>query len=172
MKVHLILLLIFFVAAPGKAEPLKLEFRCVNSMPTSSFLLRTEGRELVLTTIHHNGTPYMPIHEGIVVPNDIPYLKSVAEHLIKMGDRNEFRFPLENCKVYGHGLMSCAGGEKKNFGGEEMEALNLYTSKITEEAFGQKFERYKVTLSVNISGFVPVQDIMNEFYGSECSFSF
>jgi hypothetical protein len=146
--------------AMAKDSAKDLSFRCITTMPTTSFLLRTEGKEVVLTTIHHNGTPYMPIHEGIVVPHDFSYLQSVANHLTLMGDSNEFRFPKNKCQIYGHALMSCHGGERKVFNGEEMEALSLHTAKIKEAAFGETSEKIKVVLSVNV------------LYDGECKFDF
>jgi hypothetical protein len=147
-------------------------FRCVATMPTTSFILETQGEEAVLTTIHHNGTGYMPIHEGVIVPNDLPYLARKAELLKKMGERNEFRFPLANCKVYGSGLLSCHGGNAQVFEGVAMRALSLETSKVTERAPGVVAESVKVRLSVQIDGFSPVQDVVNNFYGEECRLGF
>jgi hypothetical protein len=160
------------LSASAFAAPKKLNFSCMTSMPTTTFELRTVGDKVVLKTIHHNGVAFMPIHEGIVVPHDFSYLQSVSEHLTVMGDENEFRFPISKCEVYGKGLMSCHGGERKVFGEYEMDALELHTSKVTEEAYGRTFEKRKVTLSVNILGYAPVQDITNDFYGNECSFDF
>lgn len=146
-----------------------IDFKCVNRFPQTSFILKTEGSEAVLTTIHHNGTKYMPIHEGVVVPNDISYLKDVANVLTLMGDRNEFRFPIAKCKIYGPGQMSCANGSSENFQGREMRAFYLHTSKITEQSLGRTFERLKVTFSVNVANFVPVQDLMMYYDTGECT---
>ena len=151
---------------------LNYEFKCQSTMPTTSFLLKTVDDHVVLTTVHHNGTSYMPIHEGIIVPNDFSYLKSVADVLVKMGEHNEFKFPLKKCEIHGYGLISCRGGESKVINGKEFEALSFYTSKITEEALGNVFQKNKVVLSVYIDGFVPVQTITNDFYGDECQFNF
>ncbi len=167
--VFLVSCLSFTVFAKDK---LSYEFKCQSTMPTTSFLLKTVDDNVILTTVHHNGTPYMPIHEGIIVPNDFSYLQSVADVLIKMGDFNEFKFPLKKCEIHGEGLISCRGGESKVMNGKEFQALSFYTSKITEEALGQVFQKNKVVLSVYINGFVPVQTITNDFYGEECQFNF
>lgn len=158
-----------------ESSPLKksvFDFKCINKMPMTSFLLRTDEDDVVLTTIHHNGTAFMPIHEGIIVPNDITYLKDVSSVLTLMGDRNEFRFPLSKCKIYGPGQMSCIKGSTENFQGREMQALFLATSKIQESIYGRTFERIKVSLSVNVAGFVPVQDIMMVYETNECNMGF
>jgi len=153
-------------------EKSNFDFKCVNRMPMTSFILKTEGEFAVLTTIHHNGTAFMPIHEGIVVPNYITYLKDVSSVLPLMGDRNEFRFPITKCKIYGEKQMSCINGSTENFQGREMQALFLSTSKIQESAFGRTSDRIKVSLSVNVSNFVPVQDIMMNYEVEDCQMGF
>ena len=153
----------------------KIEFKCVNLMPQTSFILKSaseNSEDLVLTTIHHNGNNFMPIHEGVIVPNDFNYLAGVARVLTLMGDRNEFKFPRHKCKIYGPGQMSCVSGSSEVFQGREMQALYLNTSTITEKAFGQTYDRIKVTLSVHISNFAPVQDIVMYYETNECQLSF
>ena len=162
----------FFIQNAFAEEKAKYNFKCVNKSPTTSFLLSTEGNEVVLTTVHHNGPSYMPIHEGIIVPNDIPYLSEVARHLMKMGERNTFRFPIKNCIVTGPGLLSCHGGNRLNFNGTEIEALRLVTSKGSEHSPYVSYEYNRVTLSVNVTGFAPVQDLSILYFENECKFDF
>jgi hypothetical protein len=153
-----------------------IDFKCVNSMPQTSFILRTDDKsntdEVILTTIHHNGTQFMPIHEGVVVPNDFNYLNDVAGVLTLMGDRNEFRFDRRKCKIYGPGQMSCSSGSREIFQGREMQALFLNISHITEKAFGRTFENIKVTLSIYVSNFAPVQDLVMYYQPQECQLGF
>jgi hypothetical protein len=167
-------LLLLLALSPAFAEeaplPKDFSFRCVSTMPTTSFLGEVKGENLELTVIHHNGTGYMPIHRGIVVPNDFPYLKEKAEALTKMGERQLFKFPLEKCKLYAPTRFSCASGDKQEFGGVPMEALYFHTTKITEESFDWKFERTKAELNMLISG-LPVQEVPMEYYDGECKFS-
>lgn len=174
--IKLILISLLFpavsLAAIGSKVQKELSFRCVSSMPTTSFILTDKGSEVVLTTIHHNGTKFMPIHEGIIVPNDLPYLTSKAEVLQKMSDFNEFKFPKEKCQVYGPDLINCSGGERKKFGDLEIEALSVSTSKVTEEFMGRAFASYRVSLFINITDFVPSQLISMNYYDKECVFSF
>ncbi len=138
----------------------------------TSFLLRTEGNEVVLTTIHHNGTNFMPIHEGIVVPHDLGYLKDVSRILTQMGDRNEFGFPLKKCEIYGPRQMSCSQGSPVILNGQEMRGFFLSTSTVKEATLGKVFENTKITLSLQIKNFVPVQDIVMNFQPNECEMSF
>ena len=148
-----------------------LEFKCISQMPTTSFLLRTENDQVILKTIHHNGTPYMPIHEGLIVPQDLTYLKQVADRLTKMGDTNEFRFPLKKCKVYGAERLNCSGGDSQDFNGTKMSALSFNTSNFSETVYDQTFHGIKITLSLLIENFVPVQNIVMNYQPDECQFA-
>ena len=153
-------------AAP--VQPTSLSMKCVRKYPTTSFLVRTEGSEVILTTVHHNGTGYMPIHDGIIVPNDFPYLTEKSQLLTQMGDRNEFRFPINKCKIFDENMISCSSGETKKFNELEVTALSFHTSLIQTKAYGLTAEYVKVSVDLNINGYVPVQQISNDFYPSEC----
>lgn len=114
----------------------------------------------------------MPTHDGITTPSDLPYLTQAATALKNMGAKNQFRFPKAKCKIYGAGLLSCSGGERKILNGVEMEALSLLVTKITTEVFDMKVLSTKITLDVNIANFVPVQEVTMEYDPSDCQFSF
>ena len=152
-----------------KAEA-NFDFRCVNQMPTTSFLLNEKNGKMVLTMIHHNGVKFMPIHYGVIVPNDLPYLREKTSILTQMSDRVEFEFPKENCRKVEDEVLSCSSGSTLKFGGYEMEALRIATSKVTETTTLSKYELNKVTLSLHIHGYAPVQDLTIYYYGSECKF--
>ena len=145
-------------------------FQCVSSMPTTSFLLKQEKDKTVLTVIHHNGTKFMPIHEGIVVPNDLKYLQEKSEILTKMGDRIEFTFPVANCRKTTEGVISCFGGSREVRGGWEMEAMRITTSKVSEVSSYGNFEHNRVTLTLHVHGFAPIQDLSIYYFDKECKF--
>jgi hypothetical protein len=134
--------------------------------------LTADGDDMVLTTQHVNGVDFMPVHEGVIVPNDLPYLTSASTTLKHMGAQNQFRFPKARCKIFGPGLLSCSGGETKTFDGLEMQALSLVTKKVTTRVYDLQVDSMKVTLDVNISGFVPVQEVTMEYDPNDCKFSF
>lgn len=161
-----------FAHSAEKPLPKNFSFRCISNLPTTSFLGEVKSDAFELTVIHHHGKPFMPIHQGIIVPNDFPYLKEKADALTKMSDRNTFRFPLEGCKLYGPTLFSCPNGEEKEFEGVPFRAMYFHTSRITEEVFDMRFERTKAVLSLHLpSTYLPVQEIPMEYYEGECAFS-
>jgi hypothetical protein len=139
-------------------------------MPTTTFLLEEDGADMRLTLVHHNGVDFMPIHQGIIVPHDLGFLAGKAKVLTRLGDRTEFRFPRARCSTFGAGLISCSGGERKNIGGLDVEALNLVTSVSTRKVFDEKVEYYGVNLSLNVMGNPPVSEISMEYTTDECKF--
>ena len=154
------------------SPPAQVQMKCMQKFPTTTFLAKTEGSEVILTVIHHNGTKYMPIHEGIIVPGDLNYMAEKAQMMMKMGDRQEFRFPLNKCKVYKDNVLSCINGETKKFQDIEVTAMSFHSSLISSQFLDSTTEYVKLSLNINISGYVPQQEIMNNFYPSECQFSF
>ncbi|MGE3260323.1 MAG: hypothetical protein AB7K68_00950 [Bacteriovoracia bacterium] len=171
MKLFSLLLSLLSVhAVAGEAPAEKFGFACKAAMPTTSFMLEDRGEEMVLKVLHHNGTAYMPIHEGIIVPNDMAYLERKAKTLPLLGTETEFRFPRSRCKTFGEGLISCAGGERRTIGGLDVEALNLVTERNTRQIFDMKFSFTRVVLSLNIAGSPPVQEMSMNYYNDECKF--
>lgn len=167
MQVKLLLLFLFSLTA---AADDKLGFQCVGRHPTTSFFLEENGEHLVLKMLHHNGVEYMPIHEGVIVPNDLPYLEHKAQLLTRLGSQVEFRFPKAKCQSYGEGLIACRAGERKNIGGLDVEALHLLTEKNTRHAFDMKIEYRRVELSLHVAGDPPVKEISMNYEPNECKF--
>ena len=147
---------------------LALEFNCITQPPTTSFVSRMEGNTLIVKTIHHSGTDYMPIYEGVIVPKDLPYLRRSAELMAKMGSETEFRFPLDRCEIFGEGLFRCGMGESQNISGLEVLPLYIETSKISETVEDQTFESTKVRLGLSLNNFLQVVTMNYQPY--ECSF--
>ena len=169
--ISIFLLAAFAISAQGKT-PQDISLKCVTETPTTSFLARTEGNKVIVDMINSFGVDYMPIHDGVIVGHDLPYLSSVAKVLHKLGDHVEFTFSLDKCTVYGDGQLSCFGSDTKNFDGTNITGDSFWTTVVTETTFGETFHSLKVSLGVNIEGFVPAQDISMYFYGKDCRRNF
>jgi hypothetical protein len=152
------------------AEEAKLGFHCKTKQPTTSFALTEDGEDVVLKVTHHNGVGYMPIHEGIIVPNDIGYLKHKADVMTRLGPVQEFRFPKKKCIQYSPGVMACRSGERRDIDGMDVEALHFLTSKDTRQVFDEKVDYYRAELSLNIQGEPPVKEITMMYATDECVF--
>lgn len=151
---------------------LDLRLQCVSGMPTTSFYLRTEGEFAILKIVHHNGVEFMPIHEGIIVPHDLTYLKEKAALLTPMGEQVEYKFPLKKCEIYGPGLISCSGGDRQTFNGVEIESLMFYTSKLHEETLGISIDSWKATVDLHAIDHGPVMEVSMNYTPEECQFNF
>lgn len=145
-------------------------FRCLNSWPQTAFIGNVADKQLKLTTSHVNGTAYMPIKYGVVVPNDIFNIQTASHHLQTMGDHNTFSFPIENCSMFSEKQIYCYRGDSQNFSGRKFEAMTFVTSEITENFRGQDYKQIKAVLSVNVEGHAPVQDIVMFYEQHECKF--
>lgn len=167
---------LFFLLSPVSFAVTKaksdLRLQCISGMPTTSFFLRTEGDFAILKIMHHNGAQFMPIHEGVIVPNDFTFLKNKADLLTPMGNEIYFKYPLEKCKVYGPGVMSCSGGDRQTFNGIEIESLNFYTAKTHEETLGLSLDGWKATVSLYARYHGPVMDVSMNYAPQECQFNF
>ena len=150
------------------AEDVAVNFRCITSMPTTSYLASTKGEEVRLTVIHHNGVKYMPIHRGIVVPADFPLLQNKAEVMQKLGDRFEMVFEKKNCRTYGKKLFGCSQGKVIADGVTSATGADLLTRTATERVYDLEFEKSQVSAGFRVDG--TYYEIENDFYYEDCKF--
>lgn len=77
-----------------------LTLTCITEYPTTSFIVEPtdDGKMIGVRIFHHNGVDYMPIHEGVVVTNDLSILSGRAKELVTLGTDYSFKFPRENAK--------------------------------------------------------------------------
>lgn len=166
------LLIIFsgFVCASAGAAA-DYEFECKASPETTSFSLLADGPDTVLLTLKNkNGVGYMPIFDGLIVANDFPYLQEGAGLLSNFGRGTTYHFSKARCRVYGAGVVSCAGEDTKTFAGLQFRALSVSTVKMTRESMGTSTTYTKVVLSIQILDRPPVRDITMDFESSNCHF--
>lgn len=148
-------------------------FKCISGLPTSTFILEKspeKANTMLLKMIHHNGIPFMPIFQGIVVPNDLQYLKDKVEVMGKLGDYVTFEFPSEYCKKYDDQVYSCSHGSSQFIDGVEYQAFSLTTSVMTRKVYEYNWTYNRVTLMVYISGHAPVEEFTMDYYENECQF--
>lgn len=164
----LILSLLFSPLALAEDEPAAVNFRCVTSSPTTSFIAETKGEEVRLIVLHHNGVKYMPIHQGIIVPADLPLLAQKAEVMQKLGDRFEMVFEKKGCKTYGKNLFSCGNGRVIASGSPSAERASLVTKTATERLYDVEFEKSSISAGFKVDG--TYYSIDNDFYFGDCKF--
>lgn len=164
------LIALALIPAPSLAareESSPVSFRCVTSPPTTSFVADTTGEEVKLTIVHHNGTQYMPIHQGIVVPADFPLLQKKSEVMQKLGERVEMVFEKKNCKKYGDKLYSC--GQGKVLGQTSATNASLLTKVSVDKLYDIEFTKNQISAGFKVDGYY--YSIDNDFYFEDCGFT-
>ncbi len=150
------------------ASDVAVNFRCVTSSPTTSFVVETKEAKVLLTVVHHNGVPYMPIHRGIIVPADLPLLARKAEVMQKAGDRFEIEFERRNCQNYGKDLYSCGQGKVLANGLPSAVRGSLLTKTAVERLYDVEFAKNTVSAGFSVDG--EYYSIENDFYFEDCKF--
>ena len=149
MKISRLLTLAFLFISSAHASMVNLT--CVTEWPTTSTLLRIINKEAVVTVYHHNGHQFMPLHMGIVTPNDIDNLSKKAESFAKLGDRYEFRWDLSDCEKKGE-LFQCTNGKPATINGVLVKPFSIYTMKNQIDSMVGKFSNYEVALLIDFDG--------------------
>lgn len=165
----LLLILVLSPFASQAAEPPSIQMSCVTAFPTTSYLVESQGEELVVRVIHHNGSKYAPAISGIFTPSDLPILAKRAALVEKMADDMTFRWPLKNCKKHEGMRFECYGTDDVQEGKEKAKIapFALYTSKLSHDGPGGKFETVDVTMSFDVNGERDAS-IEMRYYDGEC----
>lgn len=133
---------LLFLASVGMATTVhaaeKIDFSCVTGIPTTSFVVREAADKVAIEIIHHNGTAYMPIFEGIATPSDLSVLSERAELLSSLGDYLRFEWPRSQCKKDDDGdlIAECLGSvETQEISGHKVLAWMFDSSLVMEKSF-------------------------------------
>lgn len=130
-----------------------IDMTCVtSSYPTTSFIIQTKGDRVQARVIHHNGLKYMPIHSGIVTPNDIKMLAGASADLAKLGTDYVMTWNASNCKVEGEKRFSCFDGDDTNIAGAKVSPWAIYTSRSVHDTIAGRYENVTMSLSLKIDG--------------------
>jgi hypothetical protein len=101
--------------------------KCVTTLPTTSLLLDTDKESPELTVIHHNGKGYMPVHYGIVVPNDREFIQKKIDLLSKLPERMTYYFSKNKCKITDNQFVDCFGGKSIDVEGTRFTPLEFFS---------------------------------------------
>lgn len=157
--------LLFIISNTALSAPINMA--CVTEFPTTSFIAETEGEDLVVKVIHHNGVGYMPLHGGVITPNDLAVLSTKAENLKRLGDFYTLRWKSNKCTLIGT-FLSCYGGEDIQINDAKVSPWALYTSAQRSESNLGVFENMEVGLMLDIDG--KTESFSMKYEKSECSF--
>ena len=123
---------------------------CMTEFPTTSIIAEKAGDEMVVRVIHHNGFKYMPLHSGIITPNDLPTMAKKAKDFEKLGNLYEFRWDMSKCERTDNEIFSCHGGKDTVIEGTPVNPFSIYTQRITSESDAGTFTKIHVGFLISI----------------------
>jgi hypothetical protein len=153
MKI-LTLAILFFSVSGARAADTPINLTCITEVPSTSFVIWTEGKDLFGRVIYHFGSRFAPAINGIYTPNDLGVLAERASLVEKMQDVTTFRWPLSKCRRHDEFRFECFGTDDVQEGknGEKLTPFALYTTRSSEDGIGGKWEYLSVTLTFQVDG--------------------
>lgn len=143
---------------------------CVTEFPTTSFVAFTEGEELTIRVIHHNGVKFMPIWNGIITPNDLPTITEAANALYDLGNLLEFKIPVSDCEKMDGTLMNCFSSRPATeINGHLVRLWSVYTLESVEKSFAGEFAWTYTSVGLDVDGksfYIPMRYASGECFQS------
>ena len=170
-----LLLPVFFLALGLAAEnnpenQLKnFNWTCATTPFSSSLVAVQQGNKMVLRVFHHNGLQSVPIHRGVITPNDLTILAQRAELLQQLGSQFELEFAIDQCEVFGEWRINCANTNPAIIGNLNVRRVYLDTSVSQTTALDLQFESRLFRVGFLIGN--QVYDMPFEYWGDNCSFN-
>ena len=164
MTYIVLFLLLISVSAHAEIAPFRLI--CMTEFPTTSIAVQTEGDEVIARVIHHNGMKYMPLHSGIMTPNDLTHFADKAKVFAKLGDHYEFRWGRSKCERQDQDLFSCELGKDTEINGTKVNPFSIYSRRLTTESQIGKYEKLELSFIITIED--STQNFSMSYYKNEC----
>lgn len=131
----------------------KMDMTCVTEFPTTSFVIREIGDRVNVQVIHHNGSQYMPIFDGLATPHDLTTLAARAKVLTSLPTHQTFEWPRTKCEIQEEMIQTCMGStDTQELNGHQVSAWSLSSSWSTEKTAYGKFNSRKVNLNITVDG--------------------
>jgi hypothetical protein len=127
---------------------------CKGARPTTTFMVFTEDKTVGVEVVHHNGLEFMPIHQGIIVPQDLPILQQRAVAMMKLGSYARFNFSADKCKSFGDMLYQCVEYQARPalLNGQRVRAISMYTSRAETRSFFGIEKTFNIAIQLEIDG--------------------
>lgn len=145
-----IILFLLFLSASAFAEITPFRMICMTEFPTTSIVAETEGHELIVRVVHHNGMKFMPLHTGIMTPNDLNHFAQKASLFAKLGDHYEFRWGTSKCTRQDQDLFTCDLGKETVINGTKVYPFSVFTKRVTIESQVGKYENLEIGFMIDI----------------------
>ena len=74
-------------------------FTCATDPLSTSAVVFTNGADVTIRIVHHNGTMYMPIASATVTPSDLKILEQKAQDLAQLGATYDLHIDAVGCTI-------------------------------------------------------------------------
>lgn len=160
-------IIVMMTLLSGSVFSADLNFSCMTESPTTTFIAQTQNGTVQFDLVHHFGVKYMPIHNGVITPNDLGTLSDRASLLADLGDHLTFTMPAESCQVEGN-LFNCFSSQPAlDIGGHKVSIWAAYNTIYDETSLSSGTFSYVTTnLAIEVDGqslFLPMR-----YFGEEC----
>lgn len=129
---------------------------CMTEFPTTSFMVTPSAHEnLDVKIFHHNGVDYLPLHQGIITPNDLGIMSKRAVVLKSLGEEMDLSMSAKNCEFVDHLNFSCFGHANenvRNINGKTVKLWSLYSYRQTDVSFAGTFEYVNMSANFDVDG--------------------
>lgn len=161
---------LFLFLIPACSYAAGIELTCVTEFPTTSFIVKqAEDGYVYARMIQHNGTKYMPIFSGIIVPNDLPMLAEKAERLQKLATDMTFRWPAKNCVKHDDFRFECFGtDDSKEVNGTRIAPFALYTGRVKHDNIAGRYEELRVGMDFSVGERSQTDDVEMSYPSGFC----
>jgi len=138
---------------------------CVTNPLTTSYQITESQENFELLVYHHNGVDYLPLHSGVITPNDLPLLERRAQILKKMGSINKIPFQKKECKNE-NGQWRCLKKGKTQL--NDLMAVDIYFSTAPKHVYDNSYS-WRIT-ETNLSLRVGKENLTMHlpYYGDDC----
>lgn len=158
----LILKLVLFVSftisfcGPLSVHATEARQLCMTEFPTTSMMvLPSENENLNVKIFHHNGVDYLPLHMGIITPNDLAIMAKRADILKSLGEDLDLFMSAKNCQFVDYLNFSCFGYTNETtpkVNGKTVKLWSLYSYRQTDVSFAGTFDYVVMSASFDVDG--------------------
>lgn len=129
---------------------------CMTEFPTTSMMVvPSENENLNVKIFHHNGVDYLPLHMGIITPNDLAIMAKRADILKSLGEDLDLFMSAKNCQFVDYLNFSCFGYTNETtpkVNGKTVKLWSLYSYRQTDVSFAGTFDYVVMSANFDVDG--------------------
>ncbi len=127
---------------------------CMTEIPTTSIMaIPNLDETLSIKVFHHNGVNFLPLHFGVITPNDLTLLQQHADLLKSLGEYFEVGVKTDRCLLLDPLNFYCPGSlGDKNISGAIVNVWSVSSGEMLERNFAGEFVSTLFQLNMTING--------------------